>query len=106
MFKFLGTVLKGIGKGVVDVLPIPKVIDAIKGVKINDVINRAEHAKGMGDRKVSSVVGDILDILDDGKLNHSVDAKRVETISRIVTGSVPALLWLINGLINGNWLFF
>lgn len=107
MFGIIGSVAKGIVKGVRDILPIAQVGDAVKDLKIERVLEAGELAKAdSNNQSIQKAVYEFLDILDDGKKNHSSSKKKAETIARVLTGLFPLVAWLLHGISTGNWLIF
>lgn len=102
MFKIIGKVLKGVVKGVKDVLPLPQIGDSIKDFKIKDALRIGKSEGMISNRQVKQ----IMDILDDGKVNDSVKQDKLELVTRIITGAIPVAIYLLRGIITGEWVIF
>ena len=110
--KIIGSIGKGIFRGIKDVLPIPQVEDSIKDLKIRKVLQevRAVQAPNSDqvytDGNIRDIVKRAVDILDDGKENDSPEKAKVETITRIVMGFIPVGFWVLRGVVTGDWILF
>jgi len=100
--NILKGVAKGIGRGAKDVLPIPNlenIADQFKKEKTLDMLEKNPSFSKMS----YGVVGNIWDILDDGKQNRSIPEKKVESVSRLISSLAPAAAYIIYGILTGDW---
>lgn len=92
IFKTLGQVAKGIGKGLIhDVLPIPDIKRISKDVNRKSIADTVRSEGYVASNNATMIA----DLLDDGKINKSVDEVFVETVSRIITGTSGLIAILI-----------
>lgn len=92
IFKTLGQVAKGVGKALIhDVLPIPDIKEISKKVNRKSI---AETVRSEG-YVASNNASMIADLLDDGKINQSVDDVFIQTVSRLIAGTSSFLAIII-----------
>lgn len=106
MFKIIGSVAKGIFKGVRDFLPVAQIADSLREKKIRDALGKIKGSNANDQKSIQQAVAQVYDILDDGRVNDSYDKAKAEATARIITGGLPVLAYIIHGIATGNWIFF
>lgn len=93
MFKKIGRFLKNTVIGAVKGLPIINLIGEIKDLKLKKVSETLKNKNVMGsvsDPKIKESIYQLLDIIDDGKLNESVNQKRFDKIVQLIFSALTS----------------
>lgn len=90
ILKVIGNIGKGVGKAVIhDILPVPDLKEIGSKYKRKEVAEKIRETGSLGPGYT------IADLLDDGKINQSVDEALIENITRMITSSAGLVAIII-----------
>jgi len=93
MFKKIGRFIKNTVIGAVKGLPIVNIIGEIKDLKLKQAAETLKNQNILGsvsDPEIKQTVYKLLDVIDDGRINESVDQKRFDKIVQLIFSAITS----------------